>query len=464
MMKSSLIRINLIFILLFLFIPNLTSAESKTFIKEYTYRASEIDSKVSCRTIALEQVKRLLLEELGSYLESRTEVVDFKLTKDQIITLTAGIVQTQILQEKWDGDNYWLKAKINADPEVVIKSIDTLRKDQSRTRELEELSKRTEWLLRENEQLKNELRTSKSKTKIISQYNQSIRELKANYLFHEASILLVSGKPKEAINALSQSIELSPKFAWAYHARGIIYYSLDNNRQAINDYDKAINYGSDADKADFYCSRGHSYRKIKNYKQALKDFNKSIELDPKSYRGFVGRGFLNETMENYQQALRDYNRAVELNPGSVDGYLGRASVYFGTEKYQQALTESSNAIRVDQKCQEAYSSRGMVYSALEDYQHAIEDYSKAIELNPGIHHNYLSRGIAYYFLKDYRQAIEDYNIVIELNPKNAHAYWWRAKAYTKIGQTAQATDDYKIAARLGHKDAQDDLKRSGIKW
>ena len=55
MMKSSLIRINLIFILLVLFIPNLVSAESKTFIKEYTYQASEYDSKVSCRVLALEQ-------------------------------------------------------------------------------------------------------------------------------------------------------------------------------------------------------------------------------------------------------------------------------------------------------------------------------------------------------------------------------------------------------------------------
>jgi hypothetical protein len=34
---------------------------SKTFIKEYIYQASEIDSKVSCRAIALEQIKRLLL-------------------------------------------------------------------------------------------------------------------------------------------------------------------------------------------------------------------------------------------------------------------------------------------------------------------------------------------------------------------------------------------------------------------
>jgi hypothetical protein len=68
MMKSSLIRINLIFILLVLFIPSLTSAETKIFTKEYTYHAGDEDSKNSSRTIALREVKRLLLEELGTYL------------------------------------------------------------------------------------------------------------------------------------------------------------------------------------------------------------------------------------------------------------------------------------------------------------------------------------------------------------------------------------------------------------
>jgi hypothetical protein len=44
------------------------SAKVVTFEKEYTYQASEIDSKVTSRAIAVEQVKRLVLEELGVYL------------------------------------------------------------------------------------------------------------------------------------------------------------------------------------------------------------------------------------------------------------------------------------------------------------------------------------------------------------------------------------------------------------
>ena len=56
--------IPLVIALLLLISVSPAFAETKTFIKEYAYQASDFDSKISSRTIALEQVKRLLLEEV----------------------------------------------------------------------------------------------------------------------------------------------------------------------------------------------------------------------------------------------------------------------------------------------------------------------------------------------------------------------------------------------------------------
>jgi len=114
----------LVLILSFFFLTNTVSAETKTFTKGYTHYAGDEDSRNSSRVISLREVKRLLLEELGTYLESETEVKNFQLTKDQITTFTAGIVGTEVIEDKWDGKVYWLKAKITADPHDVIKSID----------------------------------------------------------------------------------------------------------------------------------------------------------------------------------------------------------------------------------------------------------------------------------------------------------------------------------------------------
>jgi hypothetical protein len=174
MMKKIILLIS---VLLLLISISPTFAETKTFIKEYTYQASEFDSKASCRTMALEQVKRLLLEELGTYLENNTEVKDFELTKDKITALTAGIVQTQVLDEKWDGKSYWLKAEVKADPENVVKSIDNLRKDQKKSEDLEERVKKHDEALKEIDKLRSEMALLKNDIKAQDKYNKSIEAL-----------------------------------------------------------------------------------------------------------------------------------------------------------------------------------------------------------------------------------------------------------------------------------------------
>jgi len=94
----------------FFIFENLAFAQTRVFVEEYTYQASEADSRLSSRVMALEQVKRILLEKLGTYLESETEVKNFQLTKDQIVILSAGIVRAEIVEERWDGKTYYLKS------------------------------------------------------------------------------------------------------------------------------------------------------------------------------------------------------------------------------------------------------------------------------------------------------------------------------------------------------------------
>ena len=49
---------------------NIAIADEQTYLREYTYQASEADSKISARAIALQEVKRILLSELGTHVSS----------------------------------------------------------------------------------------------------------------------------------------------------------------------------------------------------------------------------------------------------------------------------------------------------------------------------------------------------------------------------------------------------------
>lgn len=124
--KGSAIKTTMMLLFVFvaaMLIPQLAEAKLISITKEYSYQASDNDSKNSSREAAINIVKRLLLEELGAYIESESEMKDFELVKDQIRSLAAGVVRTEIIQEKWDGRVYSLIAKLSADPEEVAQSI-----------------------------------------------------------------------------------------------------------------------------------------------------------------------------------------------------------------------------------------------------------------------------------------------------------------------------------------------------
>lgn len=120
-----------VFLFLFSFLFLSTFADKKVFIREYYYQASESDSKITARTKALSEVKRLLLEELGVYMESYTNYItedkNGDITKDffqnEIKSLSAGITETKILEENWNGVQYYIKAEIEADPTDVARKI-----------------------------------------------------------------------------------------------------------------------------------------------------------------------------------------------------------------------------------------------------------------------------------------------------------------------------------------------------
>ena len=266
-------------ILIILISSNIVNAETKTFIKEYTYQASEEDSLGSSRTITLAKVKVLMLEEIGTYLESETEVKNFQMTKDKITAITGGILQTKILEEKWNGKEYWLRAKITLNPKDIYNNIDNLRKDREKIKELEELKKKSEALLAENDRLSKALsqavNNSSEKREIVKEIKNNISKLSADEWFnkgnHEPDKL-------KAIKYYSKAIELNPNDVAFYINRGNRYDEIGETQKAINDYKKSLelnpNYSEGLNNlAIMYC-------KERDYNTALKYFEKALYLNP----------------------------------------------------------------------------------------------------------------------------------------------------------------------------------------
>lgn len=302
----------LVLILSFICLTNTVNAETKTFIKEYTHHAGDEDSRNSSRIISLREVKRLILEELGTYLESHTEVKNFQLTKDMITTLTAGIVSTEVIEDKWNGKEYWLKAKITANPQDVMKAIDSLRKDRLKVKELDELRIKTKELLKENERLNKELKTATgdAKQEATQAYSRNIDNLNATEWYEKGYELGISGNKTDAEKAFSKAIELNPQYAHAYYNRGTINGRMGNYQQAIKDYNKAIELNPQD--AEAYNNRGLAYGSIENYQYAINDYSKAIELNPQYAEAYHNRGVAFHQLGNDERAIENVKIAARL--------------------------------------------------------------------------------------------------------------------------------------------------------
>ncbi len=169
-------------------------ADNKVFVREYYYQASETDSKISARTKALSEVKRLLLEELGVYMESYTNYItedkNGDVSKDffrnEIKSLSAGITETRILDENWNGIQYYVKAEIEADPTDVARKINA------------SLEKRKADVVIDS------LRVLLSTTQSISlQKNEEVKALQTKY---DEQALLVK-QQEEKVEALKKQLQ-----------------------------------------------------------------------------------------------------------------------------------------------------------------------------------------------------------------------------------------------------------------
>lgn len=436
---------------------DIACAELKIFAKEYTYQASELDSKATCRVIALEQAKRLLLEELGMYLESKTEVKNSELTLDQISTLTAGIVSAEIVSEKWDGRTYVLKAKIEANPDEVAISVDALRKDVQKRKDLESTITQLNKALIELDTLKNKQKAKKNKKNAVD-YAKYVNKIEA-IKWYQKGCQLFSKNNKDAVKAFDKALKLYPEYEDALYSRGILFSSVDKNK-AMNDFNTILEINHNSAKG--YMARARLYYVHDDYNNALNDYSMVIKIRPDEWFNYSNRGNVYYAQHNYSKAIDDYTTAIKLMPKYADNYRLRGKCYLELEQYQLAVNDFDSALSIDPMNSNIYSYRGEAHRGLKKYSEALNDYDKAIKINPKDSALYQDRGATYMLLGNNEQAINDYNYAVKLSPNDASILWIRGYTYEIIGNTKLALDDYNKCLELKPNSLPSIYKQRGV--
>lgn len=148
-----------------IFIPNTLFAENVTLTAAGEYVMGDNDTYTEAKKLALQDAKRILLEKVGTYIESKTEVKDGIVKSDEIKQYTAGIVKVEeVSDERSVLANKASVVKVNVkaivDPDSLIKQVISFRN----RKDVEESAKKTNV---ENNKLRKE----------IDQLNQQLRNV-----------------------------------------------------------------------------------------------------------------------------------------------------------------------------------------------------------------------------------------------------------------------------------------------
>ena len=165
--------------------------QAETYVREYTYKASEADSKITSRKNALDQVKLILLQEIGTHIRQQINITKNSSGStyggEDIEAITAGFAQVNILKEDWDGNIYYIKVEITADTQRVLNALDEFRKakvqaNQKQQRELKEKEAALKQTRKELDRVRQQLKQAREKPQPLKDVSYTLSSNPKKYV------------------------------------------------------------------------------------------------------------------------------------------------------------------------------------------------------------------------------------------------------------------------------------------
>lgn len=274
-------------------------AEVKIIEAESSYVIGDNDTNVGARRIATQQAQRKALELAGVYVESLTEVKNYQLTKDDIKTYTAGILETKVVADELRGTaakrESYIKVQCKIDTAVLLAQIDRYRESEDLKEQLDASEKDNETLRKERDALVAQLKSETNKTKAAETRQKLDTVLAKEEANDEAHTVW--------INIGSQLVQVDG------NGRPIKQADLDNSAIVLQ---KAIKANPQNPRARAMLAS--IYQKKGNPDQAEQELRTAIHRNPSNLMPHLRLGILLYEQGKYQDALRELHFVERSKP------------------------------------------------------------------------------------------------------------------------------------------------------
>ncbi len=263
-------------------------------------------------------------------------------------------------------------------------------------------------------------------------------------ILQRANDAATSGNLEQALIDYSLFILLNPTFSEGYFSRSLTYQALGDDRQALQDLDRALSFTMTDPQytAAVLFNRAQLHVEANNLDSALADLDNSIAAYDRAIDSLNLRARIHLFQEDLDLALADYNTLVELVPEEPTFLIQRAFIQVQEGEFEAALSDYSRAITLNPDNAQPYLERGFILAQTGDFASALVDYNRAIELNPDDDSFYMERALLHRAQNNSRDALSDMDSAIELNPQNSSYYLVRGTLNASVENVTEAAGDY----------------------
>ncbi|HEB81307.1 MAG TPA: hypothetical protein ENJ11_00430, partial [Gammaproteobacteria bacterium] len=232
------------FTVLILLVCFTAQAAIREYIRDYKYQADDFDTRYTSRVCAIDGVKQNLLEELGTYVQSVINISESsdgsKSVTHDYVSLTAGILRTELLEEDWDRVAYYVKARMQVDPDEVRRMLAALKNDVKLEQALRESEQELAQARKTIRSLQQQMKRQKDAAVLAGlnrEYVRAAQDLEVEFQYQRAIRQIVNGQFDQAFSQLK---ELADKNYPAAQAK--LGHMYERGMGMAVDYDKAAQW------------------------------------------------------------------------------------------------------------------------------------------------------------------------------------------------------------------------------
>lgn len=181
-------------------------------------------------------------------------------------------------------------------------------------------------------------------------------------LFNAAQVLGTIGRTDQAIDALSQAMDMDPNYSEYYLERGSLLLKLGQFEAAEADLLRAIELSPPY--AESWTDLGQCYRAMGRFSEADAAYSRALDLDPRVVLALIGRADSRAERGDLAGALADYDRAVALEPNDALLLGARAVVLYDSGRVAESLADLDRAIALAPDNADLHANRVVALESL----------------------------------------------------------------------------------------------------